>query len=185
MNVFAISGVSRVPVCRGIFHMCAYPHLSWIVSFSIEACRSSLMVWVLCRTSLSFCSCCRVSANSPRTACSCSSRTLTRWTQFSLSASQRWSFSSRSATVEEKKYIRDRRVKEKTLLNVSAVQKINKMFATTTCHTDVTLAVEQALCLLQALLHAVDLRCLGGDIPPQTLQLGLFRHQLPSTLCHL
>lgn len=95
--------VSLVPVCRRIFHMRAWPHLSWTVSSSTEACRSSAMVWVLCRTSLSSCSCFRVSANSPCTVWSCPSRIWTRWTQLSLSASQRWSVSSRSATGRSKK----------------------------------------------------------------------------------
>lgn len=98
--------VPRPCVQNDIFHMRAEPHLSWTVSFSTEACRSSAVLWVLCRTSLSSRSCSRVSANSPRTAWSCPSRTWTRWTQLSLSASQRWSFSSRSITgrgKEEKK----------------------------------------------------------------------------------
>lgn len=39
--------------------------------------------------------------------------------------------------------------------------------------------------MLQILVHVADLRRLGSDVLPQSLQLGLFRHQLPSTLGHL
>lgn len=92
-----------VTACGRIFHMRAYPHLSWTLSFSTDACRSFAMVCVLCRMSLSFCSCSRVSANSPCTPCSCLSRIWTCWTQLSRSASQRWSFSSRSATASGEK----------------------------------------------------------------------------------
>lgn len=38
---------------------------------------------------------------------------------------------------------------------------------------------------MKALLHATDLGRLEVDVSPQTLQLQLFSHQLPSTLCHL
>lgn len=53
------------------------------------------------------------------------------------------------------------------------------------CHTHVVLVVQQALCMLQALVHAADLRGLDSDILPQTLQLCFFRYQLASTLSHL
>ena len=92
------SSLHLVSLCRRRFHMRVYPHLSWTVSFSTEACRSSEVVWVLCRTSLSSWSCSSVSDNSPRTTWSCPSSIWARRTQLSLSASQRWSVSSRSTT---------------------------------------------------------------------------------------
>lgn len=76
----------------------AHPHQSWRVSFSTEACRWSEIVWVLCRTSLSSWSCFRESASSPCTVWNSPSRIWTCWKLFFRSASQRWSFSSRSMT---------------------------------------------------------------------------------------
>lgn len=97
------------PVRRRIFYTRAWPHLSWTVSFSTDACRSSAVLWVLCRMSRSFRSCSRVSANSTCAAWSCPSRTWTRWTPLSRSASQRWSFSSRSFTGRGKKEKKEER----------------------------------------------------------------------------
>lgn len=73
-------------------------HLSSADNFSSDVCRWSALTCVRCNSSLSSCRFSRVSCISPRTPCSCPSRVSARCTEFRLSTSQRWSFSSKSTT---------------------------------------------------------------------------------------
>ncbi len=73
-------------------------HLSSAANLSIAACCWSDVSCVRCSKSLSSCRWSRVPASSPRTSCNCPSSNCARCSEFLLSISLWWSFSSRSIT---------------------------------------------------------------------------------------
>lgn len=73
-------------------------HLSSAANLSMAACCWSDVSCVRCSKSLSSCRWSRVSTRSPRTSCNCPSSICARCSEFLLSISLRWSFSSRSIT---------------------------------------------------------------------------------------